>query len=503
MLGNRKGPELMSPSPEFIKVAYDERGRPIEVTPVNDIDSVQKKEQSTPQVTVQKPVIVKSPEQEAMVRWIATLNDHVKVLRDELRLVVVFNQRKFNELQTVVSNLLEKASLKPSAEILEKFAFINNEIGGLRNQNRLMLENFQSVQVGIKELAKRIETRVISEKALFDQLNSMDLRFSTFAKEIANTKFHEIETSRVLKTLLEEIKTSKLADFETNKRLSDIECQINKSIEEISSTNSYIDSIASHVNQKMDELSSFKDEINEKMDAVSLNQEKSFLKIGEIEQKVNEIPRIDEEINSLKMQTVNSICQLSEGQKQMKSDLLNNQKCTTDSIEKLSEIQNQMKSSLLELSENQEQIKTELLVSQEKVSRNVANDTFLKIQKMLAKKKKKPIKPQRAKVIRFLKKNFKIKTFSKVLVVSDKRNSVFGKTLYEATRKISKKSVFVNIENRTKKSSLEKPVVEAIKKSTFVFIVGNHSIKKMKGISKNLYNAKIMQISRSLKYSIL
>jgi len=463
MLGNRKDPELMSPSPEFIKVAYDERGRPIEVTPVNDIDSVQKKEQSTPQVTVQKPVIVKSPEQEAMVRWIVNLNDNLKILRDELRLVVVFNQRKFNELQTVFSNLLEKASLKPSAEIIEKFAFINNEIGSLRNQNRLMLENFQSVQVGIKELAKRIETRVISEKALFDQLNSMDLRFSSFAKEIANTKFHEIETSGVLKTLLEEIKTSKLADFETNKRLGDIECQINKSIEEISSTNRYVDSIASHFNQKMSELSVFKNEMNEKIGIISLNQEKSFSKINEIEQKLNEIPRMDEDINSLKMQTINSICQLSEDQKKMKTDLL---------------------------------------IAQDHIT-SLTNEGLVKIQKMLTRKKKKSIKPQRAKVVRFLKKNFKIKPFSKVLVIADKRNSVFGKTFYEATRKISKKSVFVTVENRTKKSSLEKPVVEAIKKSTFVFIAGNHSIKKMKEISKNLYNAKIMQINRSLKYSVL
>jgi intracellular sulfur oxidation DsrE/DsrF family protein len=463
MNGNRKDPELMPPSPEFIKVAYDERGRPIEVTAVDGIDSVQKKEKQA-QVTVQRPVIVKSSEQEAMARWIVNLNDHVKVLRDELRLVVVFNQRKFNELQENISTLLEKASLKPSAEILEKFAFINSEIGNLKNQNRLMLENFQTVQAGIKDFTKRIESGTISEKALFEQLNSMEIRLSTFAKEIANTKLHEIETSGILKILVEEIKTAKLSDFETNKRLSDIECQISKSIEEISSTNSYIDSIASHFNQKMSEISSFNGNINEKMDIISLNQEKSFSKISEIEQKLNSFSGIGEEINSLKMQTANSIYQLSE---------------------------------------DQDQIKAEILTSQEQISRNVANDTFLKIQKMLAKKKKRPIRPQRAKVVRFLRKNFKIKPFSKVLVISDKKNSVFGKTLYEATRKISKKSVFVNIENRTKKSSLEKPVVEAIKKSTFVFIVGTHSVKKMREISKDLYNVKIMQTNRSLKYLIL
>jgi hypothetical protein len=287
--------------------------------------------------------------------------------------------------------------------------------------------------------------------------------------------------------------------------------------------------INENIDQKMGELSSFKDDLNEKMDVVSLNQEKSFSKISEIEQKLNSFSGIGEEINSLKMQTANSIYQLSEDQEQikkeildnqksttdsieelseiqnqMKSDLLNNQKSTTDSIEKLSEIQNQMKSSLLGLSENQEQIKTELLISQEKVSRNVANDTFLKIQKMLAKKKKKPIKPQRAKLIRFLKKNFKIKSFSKVLVITDKRNSVFGKILYEATRNLSQKSVLAIMEDRTNKMNLDRHVIEAIKQSNYVFIIGQYSLKKVKEVSKNLRRkVKVMPIKRSLKFSIL
>jgi len=502
MLGNRKDPELMSPSPEFIKVAYDEKGRAIEVTAVDGTDSVQKNERPVPQMTVQKPIIVKSQEQESMVRWIVNLSEHVKVLREELRLVVVFNQKKFNELQVNLSTLLEKASLKPSAEILEKFAFINNEIVSLKNQNRLMLENFQNVHAQIKELVKKTDSRVISEKTFFDILNSMDLRLSTFAKEIANTKLHEIETSEILKILLGEVKTAKLADFETNKRLSDIQDQISKSVEEISSTNGYIDNIVSHFNQKMGEISSFNDSINEKMEVVSLNQEKFFSKISEIENKMNEIPRIDEDISSLKMQTVNSICLLSESQKQIGADILNNQKFAADSINGLSEGQNQIKSFLLGLSEEQKNMKVDLTIAQDHIT-SLTNEGLIKIQKMLTKKKKKPIKPQRAKVLRFLRKDFKIRPFSKVLVISDKRNSVFGKTLYEATRKISKKSVFVSVENRTMKSSFERPVVEAIKKSTFVFIVGTHSVKKMREISKSLYNVKIVQINRSLKYSIL
>jgi hypothetical protein len=103
-----------------------------------------------------------------------------------------------------------------------------------------------------------------------------------------------------------------------------------------------------------------------------------------------------------------------------------------------------------------------------------------------------------------LKKNFKIKSFSKVWVITDKRNSVFGKTLYEATRSLSQKSVLAIMEDRTNKMNLDRHVIEAIKQSNYVFIVGNYSLKKVKDLAKTLRRkVKVMPIKRSLKFSIL
>jgi len=148
--------------------------------------------------------------------------------------------------------------------------------------------------------------------------------------------------------------------------------------------------------------------------------------------------------------------------------------------------------------ENQ-QIKEDLLVNQE----NITKDVLSKIQKMLKKTKKRQIKPQKAKVIRFLKKNFLIDSFNEVLVLTDKRNSTFGKILHESIRKINENSIFIVTENR-KEGPVDRSIVEAIKKADYVFIIGKYPIIEIKEISETLKNrVKIISINRSLKFSIL
>jgi hypothetical protein len=149
------------------------------------------------------------------------------------------------------------------------------------------------------------------------------------------------------------------------------------------------------------------------------------------------------------------------------------------------------------------QMKEDLLVNQEKFHKNITNEVS-KIKKMLRKTKKRIKKPQKAKVIRFLKEKFNIEPLTKVLVVTDKRNSVFGNILHESVRKLTENSIFVVIENRNGEALLEKPVVEAIKQSDYVFLVGRHSKIQIKEISGMLMNQiKIISIKRTLKYSIL
>ncbi len=167
-------------------------------------------------------------------------------------------------------------------------------------------------------------------------------------------------------------------------------------------------------------------------------------------------------------------------------------------------VKSTLEEKLNELSKNQKQMKEDLLVTQENLSKKVENDILLKIQKMMKKTKKRPSKPQKAKVIMFLKNDFQIGLFSKVLVVTDKRNSVFGKILHESVRKLTENAIYVAIENRKKEETLDIPVLEAIKQSDYVFMIGKHPKAEMKEIAEMLRNiVKIVLIKRSLKYSIL
>lgn len=129
---------------------------------------------------------------------------------------------------------------------------------------------------------------------------------------------------------------------------------------------------------------------------------------------------------------------------------------------------------------------------------------FLKIKKMLKKTKKRSVKPQKAKVIRFLKEKLNIEPLSKVLVVSDKRNSTFGSILYESIRKFNQNPIFMITENRKVEAVLGNPVVEAIKQSNHVFIIGKYSLNQIREITGMLMNqVKVVAIRRTLKYSVL
>jgi hypothetical protein len=152
-----------------------------------------------------------------------------------------------------------------------------------------------------------------------------------------------------------------------------------------------------------------------------------------------------------------------------------------------------------DLFEKQRQMKVELMINQEKISDNVLS----RIKKMLKKPKRRLKRPQKARIIRFLKKNFEIEPLNNVLVLTDKRNSTFGQTLHESVRKLSEKSVFIVTENKTNETPLEKSIVEAIKQSDYVFIVGMHSLAELKEISEMLKNnVRIISIKKSLKCMI-
>ncbi len=171
-------------------------------------------------------------------------------------------------------------------------------------------------------------------------------------------------------------------------------------------------------------------------------------------------------------------------------------------LEKISILNQEIQYQNTEFYENQKQLKENILIDQEKFYKTITTEVS-KIKKMLKRPKKRQAKPQKAKVIRFLKEKFNIEPFTKVLVITDKRNSTFGNILYESLRKLSENSIFVVTENRKGEAILDNSVVEAIKQSNYAFIVGKHSKTQMIEISGMMLNqVKIIAIKRSLKYSL-
>ena len=284
------------------------------------------------------------------------------------------------------------------------------------------------------------------------------------------------------------------------------------------------------IKKKLDALAVYFDGLSEKMNQFNFNP--LVEKLDDVNLKIS---NLTEEIAGTKaheMETIESIKSLSKKISALGQEIENQRSVESAFGEKFNMIEDELirindsilqnnlqdqqiaskiekklsetTSSINELYENQKQMKEELLINQEKVSKNIVNDVISKVQNMLKKPKKRQKKPQRAKVIRFLRKNFEIQPFTKVLIITDKRNSIFGNILHESVRKINEKSILLITENRTNETLLDKPVVEAIKISDHVFIIGKHSLTEIKEISEKLRNkVKIISIKRSLKYSIL
>jgi hypothetical protein len=235
--------------------------------------------------------------------------------------------------------------------------------------------------------------------------------------------------------------------------------------------------------------------IREKLGTLSISLNDLVEKMDQIKD-INLLGKKLEDLNS----RISSISKELTGNKTHEIEILQILRSFSDRISTLSqEVQNQNN----ELFENQRQMKEDLLVNQDKFHKNITNEVS-KIKKMLRKIKKRIIKPQKAKVIRFLKEKFNFEPLTKVLVVTDKRNSVFGNILYESVRKLTENSIFVVTENRKGEAILDNPVVEAIKQSNYVFLIGRHSKIQIKEISGMLMNqVKIMSIKITLKYSIV
>lgn len=474
MILNRKSPEAELPSAEFIKVVYDDKGKPIDVLPMkNPPLTAQQEKPSQPKIEITRS----SASQDSLTNWVVNLGQHVKALRQELRILAIFTQKKFDELQPLISNQIENSVSKSSPVIVERFGFVEGEISKLRNQYMLMLESLQALSRETITLTKKLEAMNFSGKVISDQLNSLglhvsnvtkeiveslqptlvringlakeieemrsshisilnqmgslDLRMSSIAKEIGGSKAHEVETSEKLKSLVEEIQGSKLSDVEMAQRLGLIEDEMKKLGNQIALSNSYTDEMTKKVDQKVKEFSVLTGEIIEKFGDISSKQEES-----------------------------------------------------------IAGLKREMKSQFESFIAGQEELTTKLY---EKTNRRFT--------RLLNKMKKGNKKISRARIVRLLKKKIEIVSFNKVLIVSDKKNSIFSNLLFDVARKINKKTVLITMDNRKKLGEEpEESVRDLMVKADLVIIVAKYSLEKTEALRECVDKGKkVVAVKRSLR----
>jgi len=470
---SRDFPEEMENPPEFVRIVFDKDGHAIDIKPEKN-PKVDDANNSSGQIYTShiRPIQLirsvtgqlKHTTDDGTKKLLLFQNANIESLREQVRqlnyalqqMAQIVNNGKGNidmsftdsiqPLMDEMKNIGKRMELQDQA-----IHALGNRLNAGMNELFMQTDEVKNIRtlggkldiinLYVDELSKKIDQA--KSPALEEKLGNLDLTVSGLVKGLDGIKINEMSAMQHLKTILEEI------------LILNQELQTGKIKEDT-------------FKEKMDSMKKQLSGINEKVLQNNIENQNIAVRI---EDKINEFNGMDEKfygvngkLDAFKSETENSIQQLKEGQNH-----------TSD-----------------------------LLIRQEQVYKNVVKDALLEIKSMMKKPKRAVKKPQRARVVRFLKKNFRIKPFSNVLVVSDRRNHVFGKTLHDAVRGISKKSVLAVVENKTVKQTFDRPVVEAMKRSSMVFLVGKYNIKKIKDAVKVFgHPVKIVSIRRTLKYSVL
>lgn len=339
--------------------------------------------------------------------------------------------------------------------------------------------------INFNEKGQPVEAKPINDPLAYEKENGIDYQIYSTAKPVEPTTpiFNKETVRRLSYFFLSKIEALRQEIRESNYEL-ELTIKNMKLTDQQQLNDSFLNAIQPLEErfEKLVKLASLQSEYNQnikkKLDVMSLY----FNGLSEKMKQLKDVNLLSDKMESMNLRIFNLTKEIS-GTKSYEIGI----------TEKLNE-----------LYENQRKLKEDLLINQENLSKKVENDILLRIQKMIKKTKKRQIKPQKAKVIRFLKNDFQIGQFNKVLIVTDKRNSIFGKILHESVRKLTENSIYVVIENRKNEELLDRSVVEAIKQSDYTFMVGKHTKSEMKEIAETLRNqVKIVLIKRSLKYSIL
>jgi hypothetical protein len=461
-MANKNDPEALKNSPEFIKVIYDEDGRPIGVKSAEnpgEITNEKSNFERHARPMTQSGVATQTMNPDAIVKWIINLNQHVRALREELNLVAMFNQKKFNDLQKAIA---EKEKPK-NTEVMEKITILENAISSVANE---LTKKMAEMAIPQKEMASQLSNHM---NAIGNQMNAIEVCLSSITKEVASTKLNELENGERIMALAQETQGCKLSNIDIAERLSCIEEDIKKMKDGITSSNIYNESVALSVEQKLAEISSTVSNLT-----------------ADISQRFSDVSYNQRELGSGLAENAG----LAKDAVQRIDGLFSKQEELAAAIKENSDLNKDFRDEINSLSKNQEKLVLELY---DKMNR--------KYMKLISKMKKGQKKISRARISRLLKKKIMLETYDKILVVSDKMNSNFASVIFDVVRKSNKKTVMVVMDNRKKiGQEPEQAVREAMEKVDVILVSAKYYLENTKSLKRCRRQGKpVFAVKKSLR----
>ncbi len=249
---------------------------------------------------------------------------------------------------------------------------------------------------------------------------------------------------------------------------------------------------------KVDSLYSKEDEVTARMNTFSNKEEELGSKIdtvstkyGELNLKINAIAQNQEDLMEKTIPLYSKINSFSSNQEELFAK-----------FNSLSSRYETLVKELIEKTKRPARIIRKVVVRRPRVIKKIFIRRPRVIRKVVIKRIRKEEKgPSRARIIRLFKNKLKLRSFKKVLIVSDKTNVGFGAVLFDVARKINRKTVMMVMETRTKaRQEPEEAVRRAMERADLILVATKYSVKRTGTVRRLLAQGKnLVGIQKSLK----
>jgi len=411
----RDNPEGFSKSPEFIKVLYDESGKPIGVKPA-DVKAEERMDGDSKTIVQKVPIF--SNDLRIIGNWLSAVNANVNSLRASI-------------------------GQRTDGEVDKKLDLIDGRIS---------------------ILAKEIGNTILMDNRLSEEMILL-------REKMERLKIPDIDLLRVQIDSMSEANERKMKDVEAN--LSSLQSayeqmrpQISAIYQNLSEMHS---SLESDILSAERQLSTKTDQTNEKIFSLENRITESQTMYQSLLQRMseiqNDIERIQEDGKRFdNLMTKEEFEKINQENKNKFNSLI-----SREDLEK-------MKSDF-EMSLILNRLDYEVMLKG--LKRKTVRKIKRRIRKRKIVKKAKKFSFRANRIEKLLKAKYKMKPDEKVLIVSEKRLAKYGRAVYNVARKIDKNSVFMTVENRkNQKEEFGSTVEKAMKNSHLVLVSSRYSLKR-------------------------